>query len=43
MTRQPCAAIVRDARANDYRFSSIIVGIVNSLPFQFREMERDHQ
>jgi hypothetical protein len=35
--------VVRDARANDYRFSSIIVGIVNSLPFQFREMDRDHQ
>ena len=35
--------VVRDARANGYRFSSIIVGIVNSLPFQFREMDRDHQ
>jgi hypothetical protein len=27
-------AIVRDAARNDYRFSSLIVGIVNSLPFQ---------
>jgi hypothetical protein len=28
--------IVREARANDYRFSSIILGIVNSTPFQMR-------
>jgi len=25
--------IVRDAQANDYHFSSIILGIVNSAPF----------
>lgn len=28
--------IVRDARARDYRFSSIIVGITTSVPFQMR-------
>jgi hypothetical protein len=28
--------IVRDAAANDYRWSSIIVGITNSVPFQMR-------
>ena len=28
--------IVRDARANNYRFSSIVLGIVNSTPFQMR-------
>jgi hypothetical protein len=35
-------AIVRGARPTDYRFSSIVLGIVNSLPFQFRESDRDH-
>src|SRR5262249_19133932 len=29
--------IVRDAQANDYRFSSIVVGIVNSTPFTMRK------
>jgi hypothetical protein len=29
-------AIVRDAAKEDYRFSSIILGIVNSEPFQMR-------
>ncbi|HEX3314762.1 MAG TPA: DUF1592 domain-containing protein [Gemmataceae bacterium] len=28
--------IVRDARANDYRFSSLIVGITTSAPFRMR-------
>ena len=28
--------IVRDARASDFRFSSIVMGIVNSTPFQMR-------
>jgi hypothetical protein len=28
--------IVRDARTNDYRFSSLIVGIAKSVPFQMR-------
>ena len=28
--------IVRDARSNDYRFSALILGIVNSTPFQMR-------
>jgi hypothetical protein len=31
--------IVRDARAKDYRFSSLIVGIATSVPFQMRESE----
>jgi hypothetical protein len=29
--------IVREAQANDYRFSSIVVGIVNSTPFTMRK------
>jgi hypothetical protein len=28
--------IVRDAQAADFRFSSLILGIVNSAPFQMR-------
>jgi hypothetical protein len=28
--------IVREARADDYRFSSLVLGIVNSRPFQMR-------
>jgi mono/diheme cytochrome c family protein len=28
--------IVRDARRNDYRFSSLIMGVVSSTPFQMR-------
>jgi hypothetical protein len=28
--------IVAEARSNDYRFSSVILGIVNSTPFQRR-------
>jgi hypothetical protein len=30
-------AIVRDAAKNDYRVSSLIVGIVNSAPFRMRK------
>ena len=33
-------AIVRDARRDDYRFSSIVLGIVRSAPFQMRSSER---
>ncbi|MCY4508522.1 MAG: DUF1585 domain-containing protein, partial [Acidobacteria bacterium] len=29
-------AIVREAEADDYRFSSLILGIVKSVPFQMR-------
>ena len=32
-------AIVRHAAADDYRLSSLIVGIVNSVPFQMRRSE----
>jgi hypothetical protein len=28
--------ILRDAAANDYRFSSLVLGIVRSVPFQMR-------
>ena len=28
--------VVREARTGDYRFSSFILGIVNSTPFQMR-------
>jgi hypothetical protein len=31
--------IVRDARGSDYRFSSLILGIVNSTPFQMRRSQ----
>jgi len=31
--------IVRDAKSNDYRFSSLILGIVNSTPFQMRRSQ----
>jgi hypothetical protein len=39
---EPCDApavrkIVREARADDYRFSSVILGIVNSTPFKMRK------
>ena len=30
-------AIVREAQADDYRFSSLIVGVANSLPFRMRK------
>ena len=30
---------VRDAAANDYRWSSLILGIAKSLPFQMRRAE----
>jgi hypothetical protein len=29
-------AITQDARGNDYRFSSLVLGVVNSRPFQMR-------
>jgi hypothetical protein len=32
-------SIVRDARSHDYRFSSLILSIVNSSPFQLRHSE----
>jgi len=31
--------IVREARQNDYRFSSVILGVVNSTPFQMRRSQ----
>ena len=31
--------IVRSARAQDYRFSSLVLGIVNSTPFQMRKSQ----
>lgn len=31
--------VVRDARSDDYRFSSLILGIVTSTPFQMRRSE----
>ncbi|MDE0109953.1 MAG: DUF1592 domain-containing protein [Bryobacterales bacterium] len=31
--------IVRDAEKDDYRFSALILGVVESLPFQMRSME----
>ena len=33
--------IVRDAARNNYRFSSIVVGIVKSAPFQMRTKAQD--
>ena len=32
-------AIVRDAARNDYRFSSLVAGIVKSVPFQMKRYE----
>jgi hypothetical protein len=32
--------IVKEAEANEYRFSSIILGIVNSVPFQMRNKSK---
>tara|TARA_B100001964_G_scaffold162633_1_gene178510 strand:- start:482 stop:829 length:348 start_codon:yes stop_codon:yes gene_type:complete len=32
-------AIVREAARDDYRFSTIVTGIVNSTPFQMRKSE----
>jgi hypothetical protein len=32
-------AITREARNNDYRFSSLVLGIVKSVPFQMRRFE----
>jgi hypothetical protein len=32
-------AIVRHARSDQYRFSSIVMGIVDSVPFQMRVKE----
>jgi hypothetical protein len=32
-------AIVRDAAREDYRFASVVVGIVNSTPFQMRKAQ----
>jgi hypothetical protein len=29
--------IVQDARSRDYKFSSLVVGVVKSTPFQFKE------
>ena len=33
--------IVRDAERDDYRFSSVILGIVKSIPFQMRRAENE--
>jgi hypothetical protein len=32
--------IVRDAKASNYRFSSIVLGITRSVPFQMKELAR---
>jgi hypothetical protein len=32
-------AITREARNNDYRFSSLILGVVKSAPFQMRRSQ----
>jgi len=34
-------AIVHDAARNDYRFSSLVVGIVRSVPFQMRRSQEE--
>ena len=36
-------AIVRDARQNDYRFSSLLLGVVASRPFQMRRTNGENQ
>jgi mono/diheme cytochrome c family protein len=35
--------VVRDAKAQDYRFSSIVLGIVKSVPFQMRAAREERQ
>jgi hypothetical protein len=30
---------MRDARSNGYRFSSLVLGVVNSTPFQMRSSQ----
>ena len=32
-------AITRDARSKDYRFSSLILGVIKSAPFQMRRSQ----
>ena len=40
--RPAVRAILRDAAGTDYRFSSLVMGIVRSVPFQMRmTAERD--
>jgi hypothetical protein len=34
--------IIRDAKASDYRWSALILGVVRSMPFQMRRAEDDH-
>ena len=34
-------AIVRGAAGKDYRFSSLVLGVVNSVPFQMRTKARE--
>jgi hypothetical protein len=34
-------AVTRDAAAQNYRFSSIVLGIVNSAPFQMKKAQTD--
>ena len=43
-TCRRCAAILHAAAKDDYRFSSIVLGIVRSVPFRMRmtpDVERD--
>ena len=35
----PATGIVRRAAGNDYRFSSLVLGIVESTPFQMRRTQ----
>jgi hypothetical protein len=35
--------VVRDAKTQDYRFSSIVLGIVKSVPFQMRATIQDRE
>ena len=39
-TCRSCAAIARDAATQNYRFSSIVLGIVKSAPFQMKTAPR---
>jgi hypothetical protein len=34
-------SIIRDAAEDDYRFSSLVLGVVRSLPFQWKMKGRD--
>jgi hypothetical protein len=35
--------IVRDAAANNYKFDALVLGVVNSAPFQMRTVKAERK